>query len=230
MRLLVDTGHVADWGGDPCELLEFADHVQLRQGKRGHTQVHVDDPTGVVDFAAVLRRLDTLDYQGTALGRVLRPARQRLAARRPRALGPRSRRARARADALTRYDSPGHVGSGRPGVGMPSNATTRPGSASVDEQRAQVVAAEAAVGGEALAVDREEVDDRAVGIDDADAVLDRRRDVEATVGVEAEAVAAAGPERLDDPLAAPVGGTRVAARAASTTTTVPSGSNAMPLQ
>ena len=58
LRLLVDTGHVADWGGDPCELLELADHVQLRQGKPGHTQVHVDDPSGVVDFAAVLRRLE----------------------------------------------------------------------------------------------------------------------------------------------------------------------------
>ncbi|MDQ1508513.1 MAG: Xylose isomerase-like barrel [Actinomycetota bacterium] len=64
LRLLVDTGHVADWGGDPCELLELADHVQLRQGKPGHTQVHVDDPSGVVDFAAVLRRLDALDYRG----------------------------------------------------------------------------------------------------------------------------------------------------------------------
>ena len=64
LRLLVDTGHVADWGGDPCELLELADHVQLRQGKPGHTQVHIDDPSGVVDFAAVLRRLDALDYRG----------------------------------------------------------------------------------------------------------------------------------------------------------------------
>jgi sugar phosphate isomerase/epimerase len=64
LRLLVDTGHVADWGGDPCELLALADHVQLRQGKPGHTQVHVDDPNGVVDFAAVLRRLDALDYSG----------------------------------------------------------------------------------------------------------------------------------------------------------------------
>jgi sugar phosphate isomerase/epimerase len=64
LRLLVDTGHVADWGGDPCELLELADHVQLRQGKPGHTQVHVDDSSGVVDFAAVLRRLDALDYRG----------------------------------------------------------------------------------------------------------------------------------------------------------------------
>ena len=64
LRLLVDTGHVADWGGDPCELLELADHVQLRQGRRGHTQVHVDDPQGTVDFAAVLTRLEQLDYSG----------------------------------------------------------------------------------------------------------------------------------------------------------------------
>jgi sugar phosphate isomerase/epimerase len=64
LRLLVDTGHVADWGGDPCALLELADHVQLRQGKPGHTQVHVDDPSGAVDFSAVLGRLDELDYRG----------------------------------------------------------------------------------------------------------------------------------------------------------------------
>jgi sugar phosphate isomerase/epimerase len=64
LRLLVDTGHVADWGGDPCELLDLADHVQLRQGKPGHTQLHADDPTGVVDFAAVFRRLEALDYRG----------------------------------------------------------------------------------------------------------------------------------------------------------------------
>jgi len=64
LRLLVDTGHVSDWGGDPLELLEFADHVQLRQGRPGSTQLHVDDPTGVVDFAAVLARLDALGYRG----------------------------------------------------------------------------------------------------------------------------------------------------------------------
>jgi sugar phosphate isomerase/epimerase len=64
LRLLVDTGHVADWGGDPIELLEYADHVQLRQGAPGTTQLHVDDPDGVVDFAAVFERLDTLGYDG----------------------------------------------------------------------------------------------------------------------------------------------------------------------
>jgi sugar phosphate isomerase/epimerase len=64
LRLLVDTGHVADWGGDPCELLEWADHVQLRQGAPGRTQVHVDDDDGVVDFDAVFARLAQLDYPG----------------------------------------------------------------------------------------------------------------------------------------------------------------------
>jgi sugar phosphate isomerase/epimerase len=64
IRLLVDTGHVADWGGDPCELLELAGHVQLRQGRPGHAQLHVDDPTGVVDFDAVFRMLERLDYRG----------------------------------------------------------------------------------------------------------------------------------------------------------------------
>ncbi len=64
VRLLVDTGHVADWGGDPCELLDLADHVQLRQARPGSTQLHADDPSGVVDFAALFRTLDRLDYRG----------------------------------------------------------------------------------------------------------------------------------------------------------------------
>ncbi|HEX6310345.1 MAG TPA: TIM barrel protein [Acidimicrobiia bacterium] len=64
LRLLVDTGHVADWGGDPLELLAHAGHVQLRQGRPGRAQLHVDDPAGVVDFAAVIGRLDSLGYAG----------------------------------------------------------------------------------------------------------------------------------------------------------------------
>ena len=64
LQLLVDTGHVADWGGDPVELLPYARHVQLRQGMAGSTQLHVDDPRGAVDFAAVVRRLDDLGYDG----------------------------------------------------------------------------------------------------------------------------------------------------------------------
>jgi sugar phosphate isomerase/epimerase len=64
VRLLVDTGHVADWGGDVLELLPYADHVQLRQGAPGRTQLHVDDADGVIDFPAVLARLDALGYEG----------------------------------------------------------------------------------------------------------------------------------------------------------------------
>ena len=64
VRLLVDTGHVADWGGDPCELLHLADHVQLRQAAPGRTQLHVDDPAGVVDFGEVFRVLAALEYRG----------------------------------------------------------------------------------------------------------------------------------------------------------------------
>lgn len=64
LRLAVDTGHVASWGADPVEMLDYADHVQLRQGGPGQRQLHVDDPAGTVDFAAVLKRLDTIGYTG----------------------------------------------------------------------------------------------------------------------------------------------------------------------
>ncbi len=64
LRFLVDTGHVAAWGGDPVEVVELAAHVQFRQGKAGAPQVHVDDPDGAVDFDAVIRRLHELGYGG----------------------------------------------------------------------------------------------------------------------------------------------------------------------
>ena len=63
LRITLDTGHVATWGEDPVELLDVAGHVQLRQARRGVPQVHVDEG-GAVDFAAVLHRLDVLDYHG----------------------------------------------------------------------------------------------------------------------------------------------------------------------
>jgi sugar phosphate isomerase/epimerase len=63
LRLLVDTGHIATWGEDPAELLPWADHVQLRQASKGDPQRHPDEG-GDVDFAAILRRLDDLDYGG----------------------------------------------------------------------------------------------------------------------------------------------------------------------
>jgi sugar phosphate isomerase/epimerase len=64
LRFLVDTGHVASWGGDPVEAVALAAHVQLRQGREGAPQIHVDDPDGAVDFDAVIRRLDELGYDG----------------------------------------------------------------------------------------------------------------------------------------------------------------------
>ncbi|HXY92464.1 MAG TPA: TIM barrel protein, partial [Acidimicrobiia bacterium] len=63
LRLTVDTGHVATWGEDPVRLLHLADHVQLRQAARGRPQLHPDEG-GDVDFAAVLRELERLDYHG----------------------------------------------------------------------------------------------------------------------------------------------------------------------
>jgi sugar phosphate isomerase/epimerase len=60
LRLLVDTGHVACWGEDPVELLPWADHVQLRQARRGMAQTLDGD----VDFPRVIARLTELGYQG----------------------------------------------------------------------------------------------------------------------------------------------------------------------
>jgi sugar phosphate isomerase/epimerase len=63
LRLTVDTGHVATWGEDPVRLLHLADHVQLRQAAKGRPQLHPDEG-GDVDFGAVLRELERLDYRG----------------------------------------------------------------------------------------------------------------------------------------------------------------------
>jgi sugar phosphate isomerase/epimerase len=62
LRFLVDTGHVTDWGGDVLELLPYAAHVQLRDARPGQTQVPPGE--GDVDFAAIVRRLGQLDYDG----------------------------------------------------------------------------------------------------------------------------------------------------------------------
>ena len=60
LRLLLDTGHVANWGEDPVELLPYAGHVQLRQARKGVAQALEGD----VDFRAVLDGLRALDYHG----------------------------------------------------------------------------------------------------------------------------------------------------------------------
>ncbi len=62
LRFTIDTGHIATWGEDPIEVLDLADHVQLRQAASGQPQLWPDE--GVVDFAAVVSRLDRLGYAG----------------------------------------------------------------------------------------------------------------------------------------------------------------------
>ncbi len=64
LRLCVDTGHVADVGGNIEDFLQLASHVQLRQGCVGNTQLHVHDGAGTVDFRAVFELLERLDYRG----------------------------------------------------------------------------------------------------------------------------------------------------------------------
>jgi sugar phosphate isomerase/epimerase len=60
VRLLLDTGHVANWGDDPCDLAPYAGHVQLRQARRGVPQTFEGD----VDFARFLDRLRACGYEG----------------------------------------------------------------------------------------------------------------------------------------------------------------------
>jgi hypothetical protein len=68
-------------------------------GQAGHTQLHVDDPTGVVDFAAVLARARPARLPRQAQRRVLRPPRTTAGPRRSRAVGARSRARSSAADA-----------------------------------------------------------------------------------------------------------------------------------
>ena len=63
LGLLLDTGHVVTWGEDPLELVDRAEHVQIRQAAVDDPQRHADDG-GDVDFAALLRRLDEVGYHG----------------------------------------------------------------------------------------------------------------------------------------------------------------------
>jgi sugar phosphate isomerase/epimerase len=62
LRLVVDTGHVTQWGGDIFHFLQIADNVQLRQAAVGVGQLPPQE--GEVDFEALFARLDALDYRG----------------------------------------------------------------------------------------------------------------------------------------------------------------------
>ncbi|HXA31128.1 MAG TPA: TIM barrel protein [Acidimicrobiales bacterium] len=63
LRITMDTGWAAFGGYDPLEVADLAGHVQLRQARPGHAQVHPDEE-GDVDFAAVIDGLEALDYRG----------------------------------------------------------------------------------------------------------------------------------------------------------------------
>jgi len=60
LKLNLDVGHVVAWGGDPCELLQHAGHVQLRQARRGESQTLEGD----VDFPSILTGLEAVGYDG----------------------------------------------------------------------------------------------------------------------------------------------------------------------
>lgn len=60
LKLNLDVAHVVAWGGDPCELLQHADHVQLRQARFGESQTLEGD----VDVPAILKGLDAVGYDG----------------------------------------------------------------------------------------------------------------------------------------------------------------------
>jgi sugar phosphate isomerase/epimerase len=58
--LLLDTGHVANWGEDPAELISVATHIQLRQASKGVPQADEGD----IDFDRFIRELDRRGYAG----------------------------------------------------------------------------------------------------------------------------------------------------------------------
>jgi sugar phosphate isomerase/epimerase len=60
VRLLLDTGHVANWGEDPSRLARYAGHVQLRQARHGVPQAAEGD----VDFRQFLDSLRSCGYRG----------------------------------------------------------------------------------------------------------------------------------------------------------------------
>jgi sugar phosphate isomerase/epimerase len=62
LRYTVDTGHIAAWGEDPLEVVDLADHIQLRQAAPGRPQLWPDE--GDIDFAALIARLGQVGYRG----------------------------------------------------------------------------------------------------------------------------------------------------------------------
>jgi sugar phosphate isomerase/epimerase len=63
LRITLDTGWAVFCGYDPLEVADLAGHVQLRQARPGHAQLHPDEG-GDVDFAAVVKGFGALGYEG----------------------------------------------------------------------------------------------------------------------------------------------------------------------
>ena len=234
LRLLVDTGHVADWGGDP---LRAARARRPRAAPPGQARVDAGarrrpEPASSTSprcsrrlDAARLPRASSASSTSTSPSTAGRSPTPSAWARDLAARAPAARDAyRLHVSRWSGGAGPGRAAAGR-GWAVPSNATTLPGmrvgrrtgcagrrrrsSSSWSRPRPR------SRGSRAIAARR---------VDDADAVLDGRRDVEAAVGVEAEAVAAARARASRSPTRAR---RRVAARCSprrSTTTTSPSGS------
>jgi len=60
LTILLDVGHIVGLGEDPCELVEHASHLQLRQASPGKPQAS----EGAVDFPRLFARLDETGYRG----------------------------------------------------------------------------------------------------------------------------------------------------------------------
>ena len=147
VRLLVDTGHVADWGGDPCELLDLADHVQLRQGKpRPHAGARRRPDAAWSTSPRCFARLDELDYRGKLSVEYFDLPDNGWPLEDPEQWARDLAALATRADALTRYDGPGPGREGEAGRRHAFERDEVAGERVGDEQRAQVGAAEAAVG------------------------------------------------------------------------------------
>lgn len=63
LRITLDTGWAVVCGYDPLEVADLAGHVQLRQARPGHPQLHPDEP-GDVDFERFLAGLAATGYRG----------------------------------------------------------------------------------------------------------------------------------------------------------------------
>jgi sugar phosphate isomerase/epimerase len=63
LRITLDTGWAVVCGYDPLDVADLAGHVQLRQARPGHPQLHPDEP-GDVDFDAFVAGLDRTGYGG----------------------------------------------------------------------------------------------------------------------------------------------------------------------